>query len=173
MLVLFTFSSVAYARGSRGPTTFNFPPRRHRAPGLVRKISTPFFDSSHPTPPPPRPINSRQLLDSARKDDRTRDRRESTLGKYGEGMWNERNRSHPAATSSTMGLNSVLPLPLDRPPAGRCFTSRTMGHDLGVARSYPISVGRSMPHRPPAKIFLLFAGKTHRMWMCVHVRRCV
>lgn len=50
------------------------------------KNSTPFFDSLHPTPPPPRPINSRQLLDSARKDDRTRDRRESTLGKYGEGV---------------------------------------------------------------------------------------
>lgn len=83
----------------------------------------------------------------------------------------ERNCSHPAAASSTMELNSMLPLPLDRPPAGRCFTSRTMGHDLGVARSYPISVGRSMPHRPPAEIFLLFAGKTRtrRMWMCVHV----
>lgn len=73
------------------------------------------------------------------------------------------------------GATLPLHLPLDRPPTGRCFTSRTMGHDLGVARSYPISVGRSMPHRPPAKIFLLFAGKTrtHRMWMCVHVRTCV
>lgn len=82
-----TFHILERTREGHGPTTFNFPPRRHRAPGrFVRKISTPFFDSSHPTPPPPRPINSRQLLDSARKDDRTRDRRESTLGKYGEGV---------------------------------------------------------------------------------------
>lgn len=51
--------------------------------------------------------------------------------------------------------------PSKRPATSRkVFTeARTTGHDLGVAQSYPISVGRSA-RGPLARIFLLFAGKT-------------
>lgn len=65
-----------------------------------------------------------------------------------------------------------------RPPAGRCLSSRTTGHNLGVAQSSLISVGRSWQRtgRWPEFFYCLQVKRVRSLrvsvstWTCVHVR---